>query len=101
MSTDTISSTFNDRKLHKVTMLFRAINHEIRLEMLEVISNKGEVNVTSLRKLLGLEQAVTSLHLGFLKRANLVLSRREGRVVYYSVNILKIEKVNKFIDLLV
>lgn len=60
----------------------RALGHEYRLELLEFIA-QGERSVEALTRLTGLPVATVSQHLQQLRRAGLVLARKEGKYVHY------------------
>lgn len=60
----------------------RALGHEYRLELLEFVA-QGERSVEALTRLTGLPVATVSQHLQQLRRAGLVLARKEGKYVHY------------------
>lgn len=62
----------------------RALGHEHRLELLEVLA-QGERTVEALAARSGQRFANTSQHLQHLRRAGLVETRREGKHVVYSL----------------
>lgn len=62
----------------------KSLSHENRLAILCHLS-EGEKAVNELEEILGLPQAAVSQHLARLRDDQLVKTRREGRVVYYSV----------------
>jgi ArsR family transcriptional regulator len=64
--------------------LFRALGNPGRIRILEQLV-QGERSVGELQPLVGLESSHLSQQLGVLRRANLVLSRKEGSQVFYSV----------------
>jgi len=66
--------------------LFRALADPIRLELLGLIAAYGPVCVCHLEEALPYKQPRISKHLGTLKRAGLVTSRRQGTWVYYELN---------------
>lgn len=70
-----------------------ALNHPIRSKILALIEQKVTVNVTEIYKSLKLEQSVTSQHLRTLREANLVLSKRRGKEIIYSINKENIAKL--------
>lgn len=78
-------------ELKKASLALRAIDHKIRLKILEFLNEKGESPVTPIYNKLRLEQSLASMYLGLLRRAGLVKTRREGQKIYYSVNYEKIE----------
>jgi DNA-binding transcriptional ArsR family regulator len=66
--------------------VFRALADPIRLELLGLIAAYGPVCVCHLEEALPYKQPRISKHLGTLKRAGLVTSRRQGTWVYYQLN---------------
>jgi ArsR family transcriptional regulator len=64
--------------------LFKALGHPGRVRILEVLS-EGERTVTELVPAVGLEASHLSQQLGVLRRAGVVVSRREGSTVTYSL----------------
>jgi len=67
-----------------VTML-RVLCDRTRLRLLSALQS-GEVNVTALCEQLDLPQPTVSHHLGLLRNAQLVVNRRCGKQVFYSLN---------------
>jgi ArsR family transcriptional regulator len=63
----------------------RALGHAHRLELIEHVA-QGERTVETLARRTGLSVANTSQHLQQLRRAGLVVSRREGRHVVYRLS---------------
>ena len=63
---------------------FKALAHPVRIRVLEVLSG-GERTVTDLQHILEIEQSHLSQQLGVLRRGGLVVSRREGSSVFYSL----------------
>lgn len=62
----------------------KAISHEGRLMILcHLVS--GEKSVSELEQLLGCRQAAVSQQLSRLRTEELVVSRREGKTIYYSL----------------
>ena len=82
----------NYEKSKKLGESFRAINHPLRISMIELIDQAGEVNVAPLCKTLNLKQAIASRHLSILKNARFVQAHREGSRIYYSLNYENFEK---------
>ena len=66
--------------------LLRTLSDQTRLRLLGVLQ-RGEHNVTDLCRQLGLPQPTVSHHLGLLRSARLVANRRDGKQVYYSLNV--------------
>lgn len=57
--------------------------HPIRIRVLELLSENGEMGVSDLLKEIDIEQSHLSQQLGILRRGGLVSSRREGSHVIY------------------
>lgn len=64
------------------TILLKALADENRLRLLMALRNR-ELCVCQLVEMLKLSPPSVSKHLAMLKRADLVLSRKEGRWIYY------------------
>ena len=62
----------------------KALAHPTRLAILSLL-REGEVCVCELEPALDLRQANISQHLAILRRANLVISRRDGLRILYRV----------------
>ena len=63
--------------------LFRVLGHPARVRILELL-REGESSVVQVE--LDLDSSGTSQHLAALRRIGLVLARREGTSVFYSVS---------------
>lgn len=63
---------------------FKTLGHPARVRILEVLRD-GEMPVSEIIPLVGLEASHLSQQLGVLRRANIVRSRREGSTVLYTV----------------
>jgi ArsR family transcriptional regulator len=61
---------------------FNALAHPARLEILELL-RQGECCVCHIQAMLDQRQAYISQHLNVLRRAGLVVSRKDGLRVYY------------------
>ncbi|APG25177.1 MAG: metalloregulator ArsR/SmtB family transcription factor [Syntrophotalea acetylenica] len=66
------------------TTLFKALAHDTRLRILNLLLD-GEVCVCHIMEILQLPQSTASRHLGILKNAGLVMDRRSGTWVHYSL----------------
>jgi len=71
--------------LSRAAQLFHALSDETRLAVLEML-RQGERCVCELQDQLDAAQSRLSFHLRVLKDAGLVIDRRDGRWVHYSLN---------------
>jgi ArsR family transcriptional regulator len=78
--------------------VFRALADPIRLELLARIAARGPLCSCHLQEDLPYSQSRISKHLGTLRRAGLVTTRREGTWVYYSVDEQALEIAREFVD---
>ena len=64
--------------------LFQALSHPTRIAIVEKLRN-GELSAGSLQEQLGIEQANLSQHLSLLRSRQIVINRKEGNQVFYSL----------------
>ncbi|HUM51605.1 MAG TPA: metalloregulator ArsR/SmtB family transcription factor [Chitinophagales bacterium] len=87
--------------LRKSVLVLRAVNHKLRQEMIKIIEAEGKITVTELYIKLRLEQSVASQHLALLRRAGVVVTTREGKFIYYSVDKSRIKEISRLLQELV
>lgn len=68
----------------KASDLLKALSHESRLLILCLLA-EGEKSVSELEDIMQMPQAAVSQQLARLRFDRLVNTRREGRVIYYSI----------------
>jgi DNA-binding transcriptional ArsR family regulator len=68
----------------KASDFLKALAHESRLLILCMLA-EGEKSVTEIERLLALRQPTVSQQLARLRMDGLVTTRREGKVIYYSL----------------
>lgn len=83
-------------ELKKAAVILRALNHKLRQQMIKVIDEHGKITVTDLYIKLRLEQSVASQHLAILRKAGFVTTSREGKYIYYSLNISRLEDIMRY-----
>lgn len=82
-------------------MTLRAINHKLRQQVVKLLEENKRMNVTDIYVKLRLEQSVASQHLAILRRANIVITERDGKFIHYTLNTERIAAVSKFVNQLV
>ena len=80
-----------------LTQFFAALADPTRLRLLNLMSD-GEVCVCFLADTLGTNDPKISRHLSYLKRANLVKGRRDGKWMHYSLNRPSDEHTSRLFD---
>ena len=84
--------------LKKAALIYRAINHPLRQQMLHFLHQNESATVTEIYTKLRIEQSVASQHLAILRRAGLVQTKRDGKQIYYSVEYERIKEIHRFAD---
>jgi len=82
--------------LRSASQVFHALSDETRLEIVAMLAG-GERCVCDLMGALDAAQSRLSFHLKVLKDAGIVLDRRDGRWVYYSLNKESLDNAMGFI----
>ncbi len=82
----------SEEDLEHLTALFRLLSDRTRLNIVLLLA-QGERNVTSLCEELQLPQPTVSHHLGLLRTSNLVINRRVGKQVFYTLPASAKEKI--------
>jgi DNA-binding transcriptional ArsR family regulator len=88
-------------RLKKAATILRALNHKLRQLLVKLIDENQKITVTEIYVNLRLEQSVVSQHLAILRRAGIVLTQREGKFIFYSLNYKRLKEINSFIEQLV
>jgi len=82
-------------KLEMGASMLRAMAHPMRVAIVELLSATKRLSVTEIYEKLQIEQPSASHHLNILKTKGVLESKREGKMIYYS---LKHEKVKEIIS---
>ncbi len=67
-----------------------------RLEIIHLLRDK-ELSVSDMEAMLGIRQSNLSQHLSVLRSVNIVLTRRDGNTIYYSLSDKRISKAHELI----
>lgn len=87
--------------LKKAALVLRALNHKLRQQLLKLIEDEKKITVTEIYVRLRLEQSVASQHLAILRKAGIVITERDGKFIYYTVNYKRIDEISHFVKELV
>lgn len=85
-------------KVKKSSLVVRAVNHRLRVQIIKLIHENHRIRVTEIYKKLNLEQSVASQHLSVLRTAGFVCTERDGKSVFYSINYAKLKMLNTFLN---
>ena len=84
----------SQREVERLALTYKALGDPTRLKMVMALSG-GEMCVCDLAAFLGLTESAVSHHLRRLKDLALVKSRREGQILYYSLDDDHVSKILK------
>lgn len=69
----------------KIAETLKVVGNPVRIGIILLLNEKGEMPVMSICKTLKTEQSLTSHHLNNLKSKKLIKSRRDGKQIFYSL----------------
>lgn len=87
----------NLEKYVEVAEILKILAHPVRLCIVNGLIRKGECNVNHMCTNLAIPQSTVSQHLQKLKSANIIVGKRVGVEVYYSVSDPKIASFVEFL----
>ncbi|MFW5999784.1 MAG: ArsR/SmtB family transcription factor [Halanaerobiaceae bacterium] len=88
-----------NKKIYEVRAeIAKALAHKTRLEIIDILIEKGEKCVCELTEILEVSQSTVSKHLGILKKAGLVDSKKEGLNVTYYVRTICVKSFFNCLD---
>lgn len=87
-------------KMDKVIEVLKAVSDPTRLRIIMALMGGKEVCVCKITEMLCLAPSTISKHMSILKHAGLIESRKEGKWIYYKIDISKSNKNFDFIDLI-
>ena len=84
-------------KLENAASKLRAMAHPMRIAIIDMLNDVNKLSVTEIYERLQIEQAAASHHLNILKHKGILVSKRDGKKIYYA---LKSKTLNQIIDCL-
>ncbi len=84
--------------LRKAVLVLRAVNHKLRQRIIDLLENNQTMTVTDIYIKLRLEQSVASQHLAILRRAGVVLTERQGKFIYYSLDTDRLDQISRLVE---
>lgn len=85
-------------ELRKAVLVLRAINHKLRQRIIDLLEEYGSMTVTDIYVKLRLEQSVASQHLAILRRAGVVVTERQGKFIYYTLDQTRLSQISRLVD---
>lgn len=84
--------------LRKAVLVLRAVNHKLRQRIIDLLEESDTMTVTDIYIKLRLEQSVASQHLAILRRAGVVLTERQGKFIYYSLDRDRLNQISRLVE---
>jgi len=84
--------------LRKAVLVIRAVNHKLRQRVVDLLEENDSMTVTDIYIKLRLEQSVASQHLAILRRAGVVLTERQGKFIYYSLDKDRLAQISRLVE---
>ncbi len=84
--------------LRKAVLVLRAVNHKLRQRVIGLLEDSDSLTVTDIYIKLRLEQSVASQHLAILRRAGVVITEREGKFIYYSLDKNRLDQISRLVE---
>ncbi len=78
----------------KGIMRLKALHHKLRIAILKLLDEHGQMTVTEIFVKLRIEQSVASQQLAILRNAEAVIAVRDGKFIHYSINPAQIDFIN-------
>jgi DNA-binding transcriptional ArsR family regulator len=85
-------------KLEMAASRLRAIAHPMRIAIIDLLTVNPKLTVTEIYMKLNIEQASASHHLNILKTKGLLESRRDGKMIFYSLRFNHLTEVIECIN---
>jgi len=81
------------KKLETAAYILKTIAHPIRIGIVELLTRHDRLSVSKISAKLGTEQSLTSHHLLIMKLKGIVLAKREGKNMFYSLKMKEVKKI--------
>jgi len=83
--------------LRKTVLVIRSVNHKLRQQMIKLLEEYPQLTVTEIYIKMRLEQSIASQHLAILRRSGVVITKRSGKFIYYSLNQDRLNDIGRLI----
>ncbi|RSL32196.1 transcriptional regulator [Salibacterium salarium] len=81
-----LQEDIDDREVERMAVMFKGLADKSRMKILLALATEGELCVCDASHILGASIASTSHHLRYLRKLGLAKYRKEGKLVYYSLD---------------
>ena len=88
-----MEAILNVEKLKKAAFILKTIAHPMRIGIVELLTYNDKLSVNEICEQLGIEQSLTSHHLSNMKLKGILGCEREGKNIYYYLQLKEVTKV--------
>jgi DNA-binding transcriptional ArsR family regulator len=75
--------------------MLKAMAHPMRIAILRLLNNGKSLSVSEIHEMLDISQSCASHHLSIMKNKNIVVCKRKGKNIFYSISQ---ERISTIID---
>jgi len=93
-----VKLTLDVTKLEMAASKLRAIAHPMRIAIIDLLHDSQKLSVTEIYNSLGIEQAAASHHLNILKNKGVLVSKRVGKKIFYSLRSVTLTEIIECIN---
>ncbi len=83
--------------LRRTVLVIRSVDHKLRQQIIKMLEESPRLTVTEIYIKLRIEQSIASQHLSILRRSGVVVSKRTGKFIYYSLNHERLAEIGNLI----
>ncbi len=91
-------ASIDQKQLMALASKLRIIAHPLRITIIDMLEENKKLNVTQIYTKLKIEQATASNHLILMKKHGVLISKKNGKEILYSVKEGFIKKLNSCIS---
>ncbi|SDH99254.1 ArsR/SmtB family transcription factor [Alteribacillus bidgolensis] len=88
-----VRSSVNDREMEQMANMFKGLADKNRMKIVQALALEGELCVCDAANILEASIASTSHHLRYLRKLGLAKYRKQGKLVYYSLDDNHIQEI--------
>lgn len=92
--------TIEHHNIKKSILVLKALHHKLRLQIIKLLDEHQQLTVTDIFVKLRIEQSVASQQLAILRRARVVVTDRQGKFIFYKLNLERIAELNRIAETL-
>lgn len=81
-----VKQFFPDEYIRRAVKVLKLISEESKLRIMLLLAKEGAYRATDIAEDLNMNQTTVSHHLSLLRNADLVVTNRNGKNIYYDVN---------------